>query len=750
MFWSMRTSNAQSPRFALSLSFEGIGLEEYAKGASSKIAEAILDKDDFDQRMSELSRKAEAMLGDGLRVALILPNEQIKFVSVACPDDADPITINEHIQRTMDGATPYPMDELRFDHHLADGTLHVAAVALETLNEAEEFAKNYGFSPLACIARPDAHTFPTEVFFGLSDAPLGLMPRLFTEEPQEEVEEIAPPIIAFARLGTSEDTTIISSTAPLPVEARDSLTPEIATPTAKPIAETNDAISTQQSKLGAKIAARIAENNVGQPWRAPALMLLSITLIGGATWAYLREEPNIAQPEIELLAPKAQQTAGTTDPAPTTPAPSPKTDDVLRAPVTGMAPPNPDVISTVETDSAVLDPVGKLLTPERQQIASAIDTTPTAPTPTLDTENAPRAPLINMARPNPNVISSVEIDSAVWDPEGEREFKFENQGPAGSSNYADLVLPFLTDPKVISNDKLKRIYFASGVWALEPVAPSLPDQVALGDIYLASIDPSFEQQDAIALGVIINPFADQFFLSPPSPAPEGTVFMLDERGLVAPSSEGTLSPDGHRVFAGLPSFRPPQRPNLIDGPAPVAIRLTNTGLPINELKPRLPPLLEEGPVVVSAAAGIRPRLRPDDLETPATIAEAIANAQATARSASVKPRLRPKDLKIPVQTALTPATRNRPSDETVIRQNSSSFVVANATLEDAINLRKINVIGIYGSSSKRRALVRMITGRRVMVEVGDRLDGGRVAAITDSELRYVKGGRNVVLKIPKG
>ena len=479
-------------------------------------------------------------------------------------------------------------------------------------------------------------------------------------------------------------------------------------------------------------------------------MLLSIALIGGATWAYLRQEPNIAQPEIELLAPKAQQTAETTDPAPTAPTPSPETEDVLRAPVTGMAPHSPDVISTVETDSAVLDAVGELLAPEPQKVAGTIDTTPTAPTPTLDTENAPRAPLTSMARPNPGVISSVEIDSAVWDPEGEGELEFEHQGPPGSPNYADLVLPFLTDPKVISTDKLKRIYFASGVWALEPIAPSLPDQVALGDIYLASIDPSFEQQDAIALGVIINPFADQFFLSPPSPAPEGAVFMLDERGLVAPSSEGTLSPDGHRVFAGLPSFRPPQRPNLIGGPAPVAIRLTNTGLPINELKPRLPPVLEEGPVVVSAAAGIRPLLRPDDLATPAKIAEAIANAQATARSASVMPRLRPKDLKIPVQTALTPATRNRPSDETVTRQNSSSFVVARATLEDAINLRKINVIGIYGSSSKRRALVRMITGRRIMVEVGDRLDGGRVAAISDSELRYVKGGRNVVLKIPKG
>jgi type IV pilus biogenesis protein PilP len=688
MFWSMRTSNAQSPRFALSLSFEGIGLEEYAKGASSKIAEAILDMDDFDQRMSELSRKAEAMSGDGLRVALILPNEQIKFVSVACPDDADPITINEHILRTMDGATPYPMDELRFDHHLADGTLYVAAVALETLNEAEEFAKNYGFSPLACIARTD--TFPTEVFFGLSDAPLGLMPRLSTEEPEDDVEESAPPVIAFARRDTPEDTIIIASTAPLPVEARLSLTPEPVSPTAKPIAATNDAIIAKQSELGAKIAARIAENNAGQSWRAPALLLLLIALIGGATWAYLRQEPNIAQPEIELLAPEVQQTAGTPDPTPAAPSPTPETEDVPRVPVTAMAPPSPDVISPVETESAILDP------------------------------------------------------------EGEAELEFADQGPAASSNYADLVLPFLTDPEMIPKDALERIYIASGVWALEPVAPTVPDQVTLGDLYVASIDPGFEQQDAIALGSIQNPFADQIFLSPPSPAPEGTVFVLDDRGLVTPSSEGTLSPDGHRVFAGLPNFRLPERPNLIEEPAPVAIRLTNTGLPINELKPRLPPTAEEEPVIFSAAAGIRPRLRPNDLATPAAIAEAIASAQASARTSSMMPRLRPKDLKIPVQTALTPTTRNRPSDETVTRQNSSSFVAAEATLEDAINLRKINVIGIYGSGSKRRALVRMTTGRRVMVEVGDRLDGGRVAAISDSELRYVKGGRNVVLKIPKG
>ena len=744
----MRTSNAQSPRFALSLSFEGIDLEEYAKGASSKIAQAILDTDDFDQRMFAISRKAEAMSGDGLSVALILPTEQIKFVSVACPNDADHITINEHILRTMDRATPYSMDELRIDHHLADGTLHVAAVALETLDEAEQFAKQYGFSPVACIARTDADTFPVEVFFGLSDAPSGLISGLCTKE--SEVEDQAPPNIALARRDTAEDIKIIASTALLPVEAPLSLNPEPVMPNAKRIVTGIDAIITKQSELGAKIATWIANNNAWQSWRVHALLLLLIPLIGVATWTYRLQEPDISQPKIELLTPKAQQIERAANKAPTTPFSTPVIENVSRAPLTDMARPIPDLISSVETNSAVLESESELLAPEPQQTAGTIDIPPTAPAPILVIQNALRAPLTDMPRPNADVISSIETDSAVLDPEGEGELGFENHGPVASLKYADLVLPFLTDPEVSSNDKLKEIYFESGVWALEPIAPSMPDEVALGDLYLASIDPSFEQQDAIALGVILNPFADQFFLSPPSPAPEGTVFTLDELGLVAPSSEGTLSPDGHRVFAGLPNLRPPERPNLIDEPTAVAMRLTNTGLPINKLKPRLPAIEAQESVINSVAAGIRPRIRPDDLATPAAIAEEIANAQAIARKSSIMPQLRPKDLNISVQAALAPKTRNRLSDETVTRQNSSSFVVANATLENAINLSKLNVIGIYGSSSKRRALVRMITGRRVMVEVGDRLDGGRVAAISDSELRYVKGGQNVVLKIPKG
>jgi len=81
---------------------------------------------------------------------------------------------------------------------------------------------------------------------------------------------------------------------------------------------------------------------------------------------------------------------------------------------------------------------------------------------------------------------------------------------------------------------------------------------------------------------------------------------------------------------------------------------------------------------------------------------------------------------------------------------SRTSVARAATEKNAVNLREVNLIGVYGSSGSRRALVRLANGRYKKVKVGDNLDGGRVAAIGDSELRYVKRGQAVVLRMPKG
>ncbi|MCX7889911.1 MAG: hypothetical protein N2422_09325, partial [Rhodobacteraceae bacterium] len=74
-------------------------------------------------------------------------------------------------------------------------------------------------------------------------------------------------------------------------------------------------------------------------------------------------------------------------------------------------------------------------------------------------------------------------------------------------------------------------------------------------------------------------------------------------------------------------------------------------------------------------------------------------------------------------------------------------VARQATIRNALDLGKVNLIGVYGSANARRALVRMPTGRYVRVKVGDRLDGGQVKAIGDGELVYVKGGRAITLKM---
>ena len=81
---------------------------------------------------------------------------------------------------------------------------------------------------------------------------------------------------------------------------------------------------------------------------------------------------------------------------------------------------------------------------------------------------------------------------------------------------------------------------------------------------------------------------------------------------------------------------------------------------------------------------------------------------------------------------------------------TKASVAKQATFKNAINLSKVNLIGVYGTSSNRHALIRQANGRFKKVKVGDKIDGGQIAAITASEVRYKKGGKMVTLAMPKG
>ena len=141
-----------------------------------------------------------------------------------------------------------------------------------------------------------------------------------------------------------------------------------------------------------------------------------------------------------------------------------------------------------------------------------------------------------------------------------------------------------------------------------------------------------------------------------------------------------------------------------------------------------------------------------------------ANTSPLAVRVSRKPAPRPKDMSRAVEAAVAAAVRAPEPDIADAQPEADeepetasaapaiptrASVAKQATYVNAINLSKINLIGVYGTKSSRYALIRQSNGRYKKVKVGDSIDGGRVAAINSDEVRYQKSGRMVTLKLPR-
>ncbi|EEB86490.1 hypothetical protein [Roseobacter sp. GAI101] len=352
-----------------------------------------------------------------------------------------------------------------------------------------------------------------------------------------------------------------------------------------------------------------------------------------------------------------------------------------------------------------------------------------------------------------------------------------------------LRVPELPQPPAMPQQQVEAKYATSGIWAEAPQPPVAPAMISLDDLYLTSIDPVSTANDAIALPTLASYGGDTFDFSPASPAAAGTTFTLDGRGLVAPSPKGTLNPDGVLVFAGQPPALPPKSPTrAATTPVEAAANAALTGF---RPKPRPKDLIESNErsqldgLTRAELAGIRPKLRKASLQQVAAAApevtaaaasaaaslaavpsgdanappsETIVNASAFAIKASLRPDIRPNNFAgivkraertapEPVEVASVASVAPR-----VVKPAapSKTSVAKQATVKNAIKMRDINLIGVFGKPSSRRALIRLSNGRYQKVAVGDKLDGGRVSAIGDSELRYTRRGRDVILKMPRG
>lgn len=157
------------------------------------------------------------------------------------------------------------------------------------------------------------------------------------------------------------------------------------------------------------------------------------------------------------------------------------------------------------------------------------------------------------------------------------------------------------------------------------------------------------------------------------------------------------------------------------------------------------PALRPASIVKVAAAAAAAKATESAVQASAVEA-ALAEAQTTAEPAP-EPQPQPQVQAEPAPDPTAEVEEPELSSDGVPNMPTTRTVAKKATIANALDLGDINLIGVFGSSSNRRALVRMPTGRLVKVQVGDRLDGGRVAAIGDNELSYVKKGRTYVLKM---
>ena len=153
------------PNFALSLSFDGIRLLHRAAGGWHLVGEVPVTSPDLTGDLTGLRKAGMKVKTKRLRTKLIIPDDQIRYLSVET-GDVDDDARKAAALVALEGATPYPVDALAFDISPDGETTHVAAVARETLAEAEAFAVEHRFNPVSFVAAPVDAALLGDPFFG--------------------------------------------------------------------------------------------------------------------------------------------------------------------------------------------------------------------------------------------------------------------------------------------------------------------------------------------------------------------------------------------------------------------------------------------------------------------------------------------------------------------------------------------------------------------------------------------------------
>ena len=603
------------PNFALSLSFEGIHLLLRAAEGWRLVDAVSLDSADLVGDLALLEAKARKLGKETVTSKLIIPNDQIKYITLET-GDLDEDARDQIARDALDGATPYAVSDLAYAVSSSGSKTYIAAVAHETLAAAEAFAKEHNFNPVSWVSIPEHGNFNGEPFFGQTKAAgdidvarddvnivvsgmiakvAPVVPPVIVPEPVE-IEPVVSELVEPTPMVPEDIETLLEKVEVAEDEA-DSASDELTEPA------NADGITSVPLKTDAVTdAENSADNNAAliDPTPSPEPAVADV----------------IATPEIAATRPKAEKPASksfASRRAPSGPTPvlaGASRESTPTSVTAATVPPIEDTPSETQ-DLVVVDPPEPQISAGFLSKRKAIPATP--PVTTQPSTEAQRLTIFGARKPERKTVvggkpkflgliliavlllflAGVAAWASVFLNEGLASFfsapndEAITEAPAGfapassedvgpniktASFSADLssedtaVLDALrapqADPVVVlpelSPQELAANYAVTGIWPVSPEVSQPAPLVSLDDLYITGIDPVSSSNDAVALPNVRALVTDNGLGEQTTPVAAGTSFAFGIDGLVIPTVNGAITPNGVTVFLGRPDVTPPK------------------------------------------------------------------------------------------------------------------------------------------------------------------------------------------------
>lgn len=435
-----------------------------------------------------------------------------------------------------------------------------------------------------------------------------------------------------------------------------------------------------------------------------------MTISDGATEA--SETDVAAAPDAAVPAAAAPEAVAVlADPAVALPTPAAVNDP---APNTEIA------LETADAAAQVADPQNEIF-------LAAMDAPPVAPDPLALPEPDARGDPLPAAQPAPPPFGTV--------------YQFDADGlirptPEGITTPEGVLL-IAGKPPVVPEIRPQNVIAAAAAAATAlAAAPPAPDGLAATALGGVTVDPN-------GIEPTLTLAADPALAGKrPKTRPDGLAAVPN------PKDGASLAPAADSRFASL---RPRLRPEVVLAAGEQA-RLASAGASLTAQAETMAAQSDSAGISASAVSISRkPVARPQNFSRAVEAAVAAASRQP---DPVAEPAAQPEPDQVaniaPDQPAAPEADNEPETVSAAPKIPTKASVAKQATFKNAINLAKMNLIGVYGTQSNRYALIRQANGNFKKVKVGDSIDGGKIAAITASEVRYSKRGKMVALAMPKG